>query len=252
MLKNTVIIGKGKVGQATARTLTAPITFHDPQKGDFVSDFSAFSVAIVCVDTLRKSPSDHSTLIEVLENLRSNEFKGIVAIRSTVNPDFVQHLESLHDLNIIMFPEFMRQTDTLVMDTPWSVVIGGPTHLTQLFRDYLLTYNYYSDPYKTHLVSSTEAAIIKLCQNAGLATKVMFYNMVNEICEKYNADYTNVRMGVGADKRVGIEYSVVPSPDDGLKGFQGHCLPKDVACLASIETHGFFTNLLEINKKLGR
>jgi len=152
-----------------------------------------------------------------------------------------------------MFPEFMRQTDDLKMDTPWIVILGGNSVACIIFKYFLINNNYCTDKTKYHLVSIEEAVIIKLCQNAGLATKVIFYNMVNEICEKYNANYENVRIGVGADERVGIQYSLVPSPDDGLKGFKGHCLPKDVTCLASVETeHGFFKKLLEINLMLGR
>lgn len=252
MLNTVVIIGKGKVGEATAQTLSTDVNFHDPYKGVTVRDFHDYDIAIVCVDTLRNSPNDHQTVESVLGMLSAVKYQGIVAIRSTVSPSFVEYMEENYDLNIVMFPEFMRQTDDLKMDTPWIVVLGGQPEHTKLVEEFLFTNNYYQDPSLAHHVTAKEAAIIKLCQNAGLATKVIFYNMVNELCEKYNVDYNNVRVGVGADVRVGIEYSIVPSPDDGLKGFKGHCLPKDVACLANIETHGFFSKLLEINKQLGR
>ena len=251
-MQKTVIIGKGKVGEATAQTLTCPVEFYDPAKGYNLHNFQDFDLAIVCVDTLRTSPEDHETVKDVLNMLQDNSFNGIVAIRSTVSPSFVDYMESTYNLKVVVFPEFMKQTDDLKMDTPWIVVLGGSPEHTALLDDYLYKNNYYTDPSLSHRVSAKEAAIIKLCQNAGLATKVIFYNMVNELCEKYNADYDKVRIGVGADQRVGIQYSVVPSPDDGLKGFKGHCLPKDVGCLASIETHGFFTKILEINKQLGR
>lgn len=249
----TVVIGKGKVGEATAQTLNCDIDFHDPYKGYTVSDFSKYDLAIVCVDTLRKSPQDHQDLDSVLKMLSAENYTGIVAIRSTVSPDYVEYMEDFYSLNIVMFPEFMRQTDDLKMDTPWIIVLGGNYEHTKPVADFLFTNNYFKDPSLAHHVTLKEASIIKLCQNAGLATKVIFYNMVNELCEKYKVDYNRVRVGVGADTRVGIQYSTVPSPDDGLKGFQGHCLPKDVNCLASVETeHGFFRNLLNINKMLGR
>ena len=52
------------------------------------------------------------------------------------------------------------------------------------------------------------------------------------------------------DSRIGIEHSVVPSPDDGKLGFGGHCLPKDIRAIAEIDQLGFFNNVLEINNKL--
>lgn len=249
----TVIIGQGKVGEATAQSLRhTEIAFHDPPKNIYAYDLNDYDVAIVCVDTLRSGPYDHTIVHGVISDLVSINYKGLVLIRSTVSPEIVSRWMTMFELRIVMFPEFMRQTDDLKMDTPWAVVLGGNVEDTTRVRDYLLANEYCTDLNLYHLMSPVEASIVKLCQNAGLATKVIFYNMVNELCEKYNVDYDRVRFGVGADERVGIQYSVVPSPDDGLKGFKGHCLPKDVACLAEIETHGFFKTLLSINKALGR
>lgn len=249
-----VIIGKGKVGEATGQSLKCDVDYHDPAKGFTVTDFDSYDAAIICVDTLRETPYDHKALASVIKLLYFKHFKGLVMIRCTVSPEFVKALtEDYNELRLVMFPEFMRQTDDLKMDDPWIVVLGGEPIHTLAAKDFLLKVSYCMDFSKYHQVSAMDSAIIKLCQNAGLATKVIFYNMVNEICEKYKANYNNVRIGVGADKRVGIEYSVVPSPDDGKKGFQGHCLPKDVTTLTTVETeHGFFKKLLEINKMLGR
>ena len=249
----TLIIGKGKVGQATAQTLKTPVDFHDPYKGIVVTDFDCYDLIIVCVDSLQKNAHDHKDNEAVLDMLTAEDYKGIVALRSTVSPAFVQLWEQKYSLRFIMFPEFMKQTDDLKMDTPWIVVLGGPENEVKWMREYLLKYQYCSDPSMYHLTSRVESAIIKLCQNAGLGVKVIFYNMVHDICKKFGASYDLVRHGVGADSRVGYQHSIVPSPDDGMQGFGGHCLPKDIRCLSSIETeHGFFTKLLEINKMLGR
>lgn len=249
----TLIIGKGKVGEATAQTLTCVSDFHDPAKNAVVEDFNAYDFTIVCVDTLRKGPHDHTDVTNVLSELSKADYKGIILIRSTCSPEFVSQWGTLfRNLHIVMFPEFMRQTDDLKLDDPWIVVLGGEVQDTLTAQWFLHDNGYCKDTSKYHRTTAVEASIIKLCQNAGLATKVIFFNMVNELCGKYGAEYDRVRVGVGADKRVGIEYSVVPSPDDHKRGFQGHCLPKDVTCLSTIETHGFFTKLLEINKKLGR
>lgn len=257
----TVIIGKGKVGEATAMSLSrrdpSHIDFHDPFKGVSVQtvggayNFSPYTFAIVCVDTLRKDPYDHSDVIAVLSDLKAGDFTGITLIRSTVNPEILPFLKTIYP-RIVMFPEFMRQTDDLKLDDPWVVVLGGDVNDALTSQWYLFDNGYCDDLGKYLRCSHADAAIIKLCQNAGLATKVIFFNMVHALCEKYQGRYENVRRGVGADKRVGMEYSVVPSPDDGKRGFKGHCLPKDVASLAAIDNYGFFSKLLEINKQLGR
>lgn len=251
-MTKAVVIGKGKVGEATGATLKCPVDYHDPFKGAVVKDFNQYDFAIVCVDTLRRGPQDHQTVFEVLQTLLSEQYKGTVLIRSTVNPEFSHFLSRYSQLNIVMFPEFMRQTDDLKMDTPWAVVLGGKPDDTERTKAFLIESKYCIDQAKYLLCSHVDAMIIKLCQNAGLATKVIFYNMVNELCVDYDADYSKVRLGVGADERVGLHYSVVPSPDDGLKGFKGHCLPKDVESLSTIDRYGFFKKLLSINEQLGR
>lgn len=251
----TVVVGKGKVGEATAISLSrrdaSHIDFHDPAKGFFVDSYETYDFAIVCVDTLRKDAYDHADVIAVLEQLRNGGFKGIVLIRSTINPEMIPLLKTLYP-RIVMFPEFMRQTDDLKMDDPWVVVLGGDVNDVLTSQWYLHDNGYCDDTEKYLRCSHADAAIIKLCQNAGLATRVIYFNMIYALCEKYQARYENVRRGVGADKRVGLEYSVVPSPDDGKRGFKGHCLPKDVNSLASIDDYGFFQTLLDINTKLGR
>ena len=251
-MTKTVIIGKGKVGEATGATLAGHVDYHDPFKGYVVKSFDDYDFAIVCVDTLRRGPMDHKTVLEVLTQLRDSNYGGIVLLRSTVNPELISLIKHMNDLRVVMFPEFMRQTDDLKMDTPWVVVLGGEAADVDEAKQFLLSHKYCLDESKYLLCSQVDATIIKLCQNAGLATKVIFFNMVNELCEQYGGNYNHVRLGVGADERVGLQYSTVPSPDDGKKGFQGHCLPKDVASLSTIDKHGFFKMLLQINEQLGR
>lgn len=248
----TVLIGKGKVGEATAASLSCEVDYHDPFKGFTITDFTPYDFAIVCVDTLRAGPLDHMSVHDVLHTLRQKSFGGIVLIRSTVNPEFVSTIDTFTDLRIVMFPEFMRQTDDLKMDDPWIVVLGGNFFDVLETKKFLLDAGYCTNESKYHFTSRIESTIIKLCQNAGLATKVIYFNMVHALCQKYNAAYDAVRTGVCADERIGYEYSIVPSPDDGKLGFKGHCLPKDVTSLSVIDDFNFFKMLLDINNKLGR
>jgi UDP-glucose 6-dehydrogenase len=74
--------------------------------------------------------------------------------------------------------------------------------------------------------------------------------MIYKICEDFGASYDVVRNAVGSDSRIGIAHSVVPSPDDGMFGFGGHCLPKDLLVIADLDKFGFFDNINKINRKL--
>jgi UDP-glucose 6-dehydrogenase len=83
-----------------------------------------------------------------------------------------------------------------------------------------------------------------------LSAKLTYFNAVYKICEKFGASYESVRNVIGMDSRIGIQHSVVPSPDDGKFGFGGHCLPKDIKAIAEIDDLGYFDGIDKINNHL--
>lgn len=244
-----VIFGKGKVGMATDLTLKTNATFHDPYKGSTVTDFSEFDMAIICVSSLNKGPYDHESIQECLDTLNAAAFKGTIAIRCTVSPVFLRAWEIQYpQLNIIHFPEFMKQGDDVYLDKPWILVLGGDKKLTVPFGKWLVD-NGYGHEEMWHFCTLEESALIKLHQNAGLALKVTYANIMYETCKYYGADYEKVRAGVAADVRVGPGHLQVPG-EDGY-GFGGHCLPKDLNCLNKVSyNRNFWDTILKINDEL--
>lgn len=242
----TVIFGKGKVGMATDLTLKTNADFHDPHKGHVISDFSKYDLAFICVSSLEKGPHDHDAIWQSLAVLVAADFKGTVAIRCTVSPEHLRTWAKLWpDLNIVHFPEFMKQGDGVYLDTPWVLVLGGDRKLTVPFGEWLVDNGYGHEEQWLHCTLE-ESALIKLYQNAGLALKVTYANLIYEACEQYGADYEKVRKGVSADVRVGPGHMQVPG-EHGF-GFNGHCLPKDMSCLnQSTSNHGFWGKVMDVN-----
>ncbi|HPZ09726.1 MAG TPA: UDP-glucose/GDP-mannose dehydrogenase family protein [Candidatus Eremiobacteraeota bacterium] len=72
------------------------------------------------------------------------------------------------------------------------------------------------------------AELIKHASNAFLATKISFINFVASICEKTGADISKVKIGIGMDKRIGMDFL-----NAGI-GFGGSCFPKDVSAFMAI------------------
>lgn len=248
-----LILGKGKVGSATGESLTNEPRYHDPFKGLSVDSFLDFDYIFVCVDTVQSGISDYKDIEGALDGVNSQGYLGVVVIRSTVGPDKVAEWQAKYSFNIVLFPEFLIQRDGFKSEeSPWIVVLGGETSSVGKLKEVLIAEGYCLDESKYHLVSALEASLIKLSANAALATKVVMFNSIYKICQKYGVDYESVRYGIGEDSRIGHGHTAVPSPDDGKLGFAGHCLPKDLPVLASIDDYGFFEFIQKTNKKLGR
>ena len=80
-------------------------------------------------------------------------------------------------------------------------------------------------------MSHIEAELSKLAHNAFIATKVTFTCEIERLSLLYEANPMSVMNGVWVDRRINNPSHLTP----GLGGFDGKCVPKDTASLASID-----------------
>ena len=137
-------------------------------------------------------------------------------------------------------PEFLREG--LAIDDfnrPDRVVVGVDRPETgEVLRELYLPFLRTNNPFIVTDLQTSE--LIKYVSNAMLATKISFINEMANVCEVLGADGDQMRRGVCADRRIGIEFMF-----PGI-GYGGSCLPKDVPALYhTAGEHGYDCHLLK-------
>ncbi|MFW5846381.1 MAG: UDP-glucose dehydrogenase family protein [Planctomycetota bacterium] len=122
-------------------------------------------------------------------------------------------------------PEFLKE-GAAVEDfmRPDRVVIGIDDRRAELvLRD--IYEPFIRNGLRIYAMDIRSSEMTKYASNCMLATKISFINEVSNICEAVGADVRKVRMGVGADRRIGYQFL-----HPGV-GYGGSCFPKDVSAL---------------------
>ena len=138
-------------------------------------------------------------------------------------------------------PEFLKE-GSAVDDfmRPDRVVIGVDSPRAEaILRD--LYGSFIRNGLRLYTMDIRSSEMTKYAANAMLATKISFINEIANICERVGADVRQVRQGVGADARIGMQFL-----HPGV-GYGGSCFPKDVRALArTAESGGYTAELLDV------
>ncbi len=130
-----------------------------------------------------------------------------------------------HDFDIVSNPEFLKEGDA-VNDfmKPDRIVLGvGSARAEEIMRKLYLPFQ--RTGHRLLIMDVRSAEMAKYTANAMLATKITFMNEIANLCEEVGADVTQVRFGIGSDKRIGPHF-LFPGV-----GYGGSCFPKDVLAL---------------------
>jgi len=247
--KRIAIIGYGFVGKATEYLLDyyypgTDIQIHDPDKGYEIENWNGIQYAFICVPTnLKGEKLDVSIIDKVLNDLTKRSCANLVrpVIRSTIGPDQANLFVSKY--GAIIMPEFLREKhwkeDVLNGNIP--ILIG--CYNCEDFIEFMKTG--LKDVFTTQ---PGTASTIKLYRNAALAVNVGMANDIKNVCDVHDLDYEDVKKYFMQDETLGNHWQV-PGPD-GLGGFGGTCLPKDLTHASSLlyNEHNIMKTALEANK----
>jgi UDPglucose 6-dehydrogenase len=123
------------------------------------------------------------------------------------NPEFLKEGAAVED--------FMKPDRVVVgVDSPDAAKV-----IEELYAPFVRTGN------PLIVMDIPSAEMTKYAANAMLATRISFMNQIAQLCEAVGADVTQVRRGIGSDRRIGQAF-LFPGP-----GYGGSCFPKDVKAL---------------------
>jgi UDPglucose 6-dehydrogenase len=240
------IIGLGVIGSACKygfEKLGHKVTGHDIKDNTKIEDVLGTEICYICVPT--PSNEDGSCNVSIVEKvvleLKEHNYKGIVAIKSTVKPTTTQRLKDETGLNMCFVPEFLRERCAISDFTENHDLLAVGTDSKEVFEKIKKCHGNYPKSYS--MMNSTEAELLKYYSNVYNATKIIFANEFYEICQNLGVDYSKVK---DTFVKRGTTKDIYLDVNENFRGYGGVCLPKDTKALSSfVKELGLELNLFE-------
>jgi len=154
--------------------------------------------------------------------------------------------------DVLSNPEFMAEGTAIKdLEYPDRVLIGSHQTKSGLkARDELVAiYTRWVPSYKIITSNLWSSELSKLAANAFLAQRVSSINSISALCEKTDADISEVARAVGMDSRIGSKFL-----NAGI-GFGGSCFKKDILHLVYLcksyglhEVASYWESVVQINE----
>ena len=230
---NIGVIGLGAVGSALQKGfkyIGHKVVGYDIKYPDTkIEDVLNTEIVYVVVGT-PTGPNDECDLTavnSVMSQLNKLEYKGLVALKSTVEPGTTNRLSSLYpNLNISFVPEFLRERcayEDFVYNN--NILVVG----TDSDKNYnLILESHGSLPVHKVKVSLIEAELMKYFSNTYKAMRITFANSFHKIAEHFGANYDVIK---DAFLCHGLTEGHYLNVNKEFGGYGGMCLPKDTKAM---------------------
>lgn len=226
------IIGLGTVGKTVKYWFdkeTYPLFLYDKYKKiGSIQEVNKAEIVFICVPTPfheKGKGYDDSAVIESFNILSDSK---IVVIKSTILHGSTEKFQKKFPQHKVLFnPEFLRKK-TSIKDflKPHKQIIGYTSKSRRIAKKILKILP--RAPYQ-RIIPSKEAEMVKYFGNCFLAMRVVFANQIYDLCQVLGINYNLVKEVAGYDPRIGHSHFNIFQ--DGYRGYNGPCLPKDVKTL---------------------
>ena len=184
-------------------------------------------------------------IVSIISQIKNYGGSQIFVMRSTVFSGFADHLKKELDVMIISNPEFLTES-TWEKDTkhPEFVLLGGDAS-----PELDLIKGIYEARLKAVpiiLTDNTSAELAKLALNGFFTTKVVYANLIFDLCQRLKANYGIVKEVLESHK-FGYKNHAEISHKGG-RGAGGKCLRKDIKVLASLSNTSVLKEIMAQNE----
>ncbi len=170
------------------------------------------------------SIGEHMTDYRIVVNKSTVPVGTADRVRKAVKESLAKRGQAI-EFDVVSNPEFLKEGAAIDdFMRPDRIIIGTDNpRTTELLRALYVPFNRNHDRLIAMDIRSAE--LTKYAANAMLATKISFMNELANMAERLGADIERVRIGIGADPRIGYHF-IYPGC-----GYGGSCFPKDVKAL---------------------
>lgn len=234
------IIGVGFVGDAMRKSFTVKgikVYAYDKYK-----KFNTFKECLdskfmfLCLPTIFNKSTfeyDKNPIYETCEKLVKYNYKGLVIIKSTVEPETTIRLCKKYSmLKFIHNPEFLTAATAYEdFHNQTHIVLGKGLNITddEIFELKKFFISLYKNA-DISICSSTESESMKSFVNCFYAVKIQFFNELYQLCQKNGSDYNTIKNLMLKNGWINPMHTNVPGPDNQLS-YGGNCFPKDTLAL---------------------
>jgi len=171
-------------------------------------------------------------LEETCQYLMDNKYKGLLVVKSTVEPGTCEDFSQRYGLKILHNPEFLTARTAYEDFHNQKHIVIGKTELVTNDEHKLVAnfYNFFYNNSEVSLCSSKESESMKIYLNCFYSVKIQFFNELYLLSNSMDCDFNVIKNLMLKNNWINPMHTDVPGPD-GLLSYGGYCFPKDTNAL---------------------